>query len=92
MAQAGMRSDGSAMAANVDREICAYPGKKARSKVWEHSGFYRKNVGSPIRENLEMVKAVCRLCKKENAYKGKPQRPLLTSTCFGVCGAENSLT
>ena len=49
-----------------------FPGKKMRSKVWSHFGFYKKNKdGPPVRENLDMDKAVCKLCRKEYAYKGE---------------------
>lgn len=52
--------------------IYNHPGGKARSQVWKVFGFFKKEdrQGPGTRENLDMTKAVCRLCRKEYTNKG----------------------
>ena len=52
------------------REILPYPGTKSKSEVWKYFGFYRKAVGPPTRQNLDMSRAVCKLCRRTYANKG----------------------
>ena len=46
-----------------------YP-ENARSKVWEYFGFYQVKEGPKTKENLDMTKVICRLCRKQYANKG----------------------
>ena len=58
------------MAAEMaELEICRYPGND-RSKVWEYFGFYQLKEGPKTKENLDMTKVICRLCRKQYANKG----------------------
>ena len=58
------------MAAEMaELENCRYPGN-ARSKVWEYFGFYQLKEGPKTKENLDMTKVICRLCRKQYANKG----------------------
>ena len=50
------------------REIYNYPGN-ARSRVWKYFGFQKNKEGPPIKENLDMSVAICRLCNKTYANK-----------------------
>lgn len=52
-----------------DREIYPFPAI-TKSKVWDFYGFYKVKEGPPLRENLDMTKAVCRLCLKKYINKG----------------------
>ena len=62
--------DESNMAAEMaELEICRYPGND-RSKVWEYFGFYQLKEGPKTKENLDMTKVICRLCRKKYANKG----------------------
>ena len=62
--------DESNMAAEMaELEICRYPGND-RSKVWEYFGFYQLKEGPKTKENLDMTKVICRLCRKQYANKG----------------------
>ena len=62
--------DESNMAAEMaELEICRYPGND-RSKVWEYFGFYKLKEGPETKENLDMTKVICRLCRKQYANKG----------------------
>lgn len=45
-------------------EIYPFPAI-TKSKVWDFYGFYKVKEGPPLRENLDMTKAVCRLCLKK---------------------------
>ena len=66
-------ADESNMAAEMaELEICCYPGN-ARSKVWEYFGFYQLKEGPKTKEDLDMIKVICRLCRKQyaNAKKGE---------------------
>ena len=46
-----------------------YPGK-AKSKVWLYFGFMLVKPGPANKDNLDLTRAVCRLCKKTYAaYK-----------------------
>lgn len=54
-----------------DREIYDYPGGRRKSKVWKTFGFYKSKPGAPTKENLDMTKAICRLCRKSYVNKGK---------------------
>ena len=57
--------DESNMAAEMaEMEICRYPGND-RSKVWEYFGFYQLKEGPKTKENLDMTKVICRLCRKQ---------------------------
>ena len=63
-------ADESNMAAEMaELEICRYPGN-ARSKVWGYFGFYQLKEGPKTKENLDMTKVICRLCRKQYANKG----------------------
>jgi len=63
-------ADESNMAAEMaELEICRYPGN-ARSKVWEYLGFYQVKEGPKTKENLDMTKVICRLCRTQCANKG----------------------
>ena len=53
----------------AELEICRYPGND-RSKVWEYFGFYQLKEGPKTKENLDMTKVICRLCRKKYANKG----------------------
>jgi len=58
------------MAAEMAKwEIRRYPGN-ARSKVWEYFGFYQVKEGPKTKENLDMTKVICRLCRKQYTNKG----------------------
>ena len=62
-------ADESNMAAEMaELEICRYPGN-ARSKVSKYLGFYQLKEGPKTKENLDMMKVICRLCKKQYANK-----------------------
>ena len=50
-------------------EICCYPGN-ARSEVWEYFGFYQVKEGPKTKENLDITKVICRLCRKQYTNKG----------------------
>lgn len=52
-----------------DMEIYPFPAI-TKSKVWDFYGFYKVKDGPPLRENLDMTKAVCRLCLKKYINKG----------------------
>lgn len=52
-----------------DMEIYPFPAI-TKSKVWDFYGFYKVKEGPPLRENLDMTKAVCRLCLKKYINKG----------------------
>lgn len=52
-----------------DVEIYPFPAI-TKSKVWDFYGFYKIKEGPPLRENLDMTKAVCRLCLKKYINKG----------------------
>lgn len=54
---------------NLEKIIYEYPGK-AKSDVWKFFGFYKKKDGPPIKENLDMSFAVCKVCRKTYANKG----------------------
>lgn len=54
---------------NNEMEIFPYPGK-AKSDVWKFFGFLKKTDGPPIKANLDMTTAICRVCKKKYANKG----------------------
>jgi len=63
-------ADESNMAAEMaEWEIRRYPGN-ARSKVWEYFGFYQVKEGPKTKDNLDMTKVICRLCKKQYTNKG----------------------
>ena len=52
------------MTAKMDElEICCYPGN-ARSKVREYFGFHQVKEGAKTKENLDMMKVICTLCRK----------------------------
>ncbi|XP_069134524.1 E3 SUMO-protein ligase ZBED1-like [Argopecten irradians] len=56
---------------DVDKPtIYPYPGGKARSRVWTHFGFYKIKEGGPSKENLDMTKAICKICRRSYANKG----------------------
>ena len=54
-----------------DQEIFAYPGGRKKSRVWKTFGFLKKGPGPATRENLDMTRALCRICKKSYVNKGK---------------------
>ena len=56
-------------AEKAELEICRYPGN-ARSKLWEYFVFYQVKEGPKTKENLDMTKVICRLCRKQYANKG----------------------
>ncbi|WAQ99568.1 ZBED1-like protein [Mya arenaria] len=58
------------MADENDDVLYDYPGGKAKSKVWLFFAFKIIKPGPPTKENLDMSKAYCRLCKKAYANKG----------------------
>lgn len=39
-------------------------------KVWDFYGFYKVKDGFLLRENLDMIKVVCRFCLKKYINKG----------------------
>ncbi len=47
---------------NNEMEIFPYPGK-AKSDVWKFFSFLKKTDGPPIKANLDMTTAICRVCK-----------------------------
>lgn len=55
-----------------EKPIFNHPGGKARSDVWKVFGFHKKRPGPgpATRDNLDMTKTICRLCKKEYINKG----------------------
>ena len=57
---------------NLLETIFNHPVGKARSEVWKVFGFYklRGRQGPATRENLDMTKAVCWLCRNEYTNKG----------------------
>ena len=57
------------VAEKAELEICRYPGN-ARSKLWEYFVFYQVKEGPKTKENLDMTKVICRLCRKQYANKG----------------------
>ena len=62
-------ADESNMAEMAELEICRYPGN-ARSNVREYFGFYQLKEGPKTKENLDVTKVICRLCRKKYANKG----------------------
>lgn len=70
------KDNGDDLAGSSDnsKEIFNHPGAggkgKARSDVWKVFGFHKKKSGPPSRDNLDMTKAVCRICRKEYINKG----------------------
>ncbi|XP_062577042.1 E3 SUMO-protein ligase ZBED1-like [Saccostrea cucullata] len=53
----------------VELEIFPYPGN-TKSVVWKYFGFLKKTDGPPIKANLDMTTAICRVCRKKYANKG----------------------
>ena len=41
----------------------------SRTKVWEYFRFYQVKEGPKTKENLDMMKVICRLCRKQQAKK-----------------------
>ncbi|WAR27086.1 ZBED1-like protein [Mya arenaria] len=58
------------MADENDDVLYDYPVGKAKSKVWLFFAFKKIKPGPPTKENLDMSKVYCRLCKKAYANKG----------------------
>ncbi|KAK3584783.1 hypothetical protein CHS0354_021243 [Potamilus streckersoni] len=54
------------------KTIYPYPVGKAHSRVWTYFGFYKAQEGPLTKENLDMTKVVCKLCRKEYANKVIP--------------------
>ena len=42
----------------------------SRTKVWEYFSFHQVREGPKTKENLDMTKVICRLCRKQHANKG----------------------
>ena len=57
------------VAEKSELEICGYPGN-TRSKLWEYFVLYQVKEGPKTKENLNMTKVICRLCRKQYANKG----------------------
>ena len=55
---------------NNNYEVYPYPGK-AKSVVWKFFGLLKKAEGPPTKANLDMATAVCRVCGKKYANKGR---------------------
>ena len=58
------------MAGESAAETFEYPGRNAKSMVWRYFAFYKSKEGSATKENLDMSKAICRVCQKEYANEG----------------------
>ena len=56
-----------------EEEIFNYPGGRRKSKVWNTFGFLKIKPGPPTKENLDMSRAICRLCRKSYVNKGISQ-------------------
>ena len=54
------------------KHIYDHHGTKKKSEVWKYFGFYKKDQSlPPTKDNLNMEKGVCRVCRKEYRNKGK---------------------
>lgn len=61
-------------AANSTRndELYPHPGTKLKSDVWKYFGFQKKDKGEPpYKNNLDMSKAFCKLCRKSYTNTGR---------------------
>jgi hypothetical protein len=65
--------------------IYNHPGRKTKSVVWKHFGFFKKQnaVGGPTVKTLDMERAVCKICKKLYINKGK--KTVFDRACLITC-------
>lgn len=48
-----------------------HPGLKTKSLVWKHFGFLKTKEGPANFKNLDMSRAICKLCRRVYANKGR---------------------
>jgi hypothetical protein len=54
---------------NNNEDLFPYPGNTT-SRVWKYFFFKKKKDGAPVKDNLEMSRVICTLCRKSYANNG----------------------